>query len=193
MTTQTQDTHPQDPIDRFALYIEGLRRMPVPRGLARIVHLLLVEFFTFLWAWAAEIAEQRRNGTLPEVVPAAAREPRAWPAELRPRESGWVEQRSPEAAGGDPGCSMVVAVADMGSRPRGNDGVERGNDGVARGNDESERLVRLEFERRAAVASPRQVNRGWGIFHRADVVFSGFDSRKWGLAGLDTCVYFITI
>jgi len=135
MTTQTQDTHPQDPIDRFALYIEGLRRMPVPRGVAGVVHRMFLEFFIALWTMLARFAAQCRNGTLPEVVPAAVPgQSRAWPEELRPRESGWVQERSPDAAGGgtshfrhsraggNPGCTMVVAAAGMDSRLRGNDG-----------------------------------------------------------------------
>jgi len=98
MTTQAQDTHPQDPIDAYTLHIEEMRRRPVPSGLAGLVHLLFVEFFTFLFRWMAEIAERNRKGTLPEVAPVAAREPRAWPDELSPRESGWLERRGVETA-----------------------------------------------------------------------------------------------
>ena len=188
METQPQDTHPQDPIERFALHIEGLRRMPVPRGIARIVHWLLLEFFTYVLRVAAHFAEQRRNGTLPEVAPAAAREPRAWPADLRPRESGWVEQRGDQlalgggnrsghsGAGGDPGCPMVGAVAGMDSRLRGNDGIE------------------------PAAQAPRHVNhgdwpqsRGPGMVWTTGAGLLRLDSKKWILAMGDSCVHFVTI
>jgi hypothetical protein len=95
MANQTQDTHPQDPIDRFALHVEGLRRMRVPCGVAWIVHRLLVAFFAYLLKVAADIVEQRRNGMLPDTGPARAPEQaRSWPADLRARASGRVQQRS---------------------------------------------------------------------------------------------------
>jgi hypothetical protein len=93
MITHTQDTHTQDPIDRFTLRIEEMRRDSHARGPARLVQNLVLGFFMSFMRLLADFAERRRNGTLPEVVPAAApAQARAWPADLRPRESGWVER-----------------------------------------------------------------------------------------------------
>ena len=180
MTTQAQDTHPQDPIDRFALHIEGMRRMPVPRGLARLVHMLLVEFFAFLLCWAADIVEQRRNGTLPTVAPVAAREPRARPEEPRPRER----------------CSTVVAAAGMDSRLRGNDGVAM-NTPVAE--TPRARARTLNASSGPAPARAQRLDdgvwsqwRGSGSVWTAETGCLRFDSKKWALAGADTCVPFVT-
>jgi len=203
METQPQDTHPQDPIERFALHIEGLRRMPVPRGIARIVHWLLLEFFTYVLRVAAHFAEQRRNGTLPEVVPVAVPgQSRAWPEELRPRESGWMEQRRPEAtweggtihsshsgASGSPGCPTVIAAAGMVSRLRGNDGVM----GL-----EQQEIIAPVVERSGA-PSRHVDDGGWPRWHGPGMVwtmavgFWGFDSKKWGFAPGASCVHFVPI
>jgi len=188
METQTQDTHPQDPIDRFALHIEGMRRMSVPRGLARIVHILLVEFFVFLLCWAADIAERRRNGTLPEVAPVAAREPRAWPADLRPRESGWVEQRGAEAALG--GATMQGQF----EQPEINEPVVE----MLAALPPRDRAGKPKVSSEPAPARPRHVDdgggarwRGPGIVWITDVGVLRADSKKWVLAGVDTCVHFV--
>jgi len=197
MTTHTQDTHPQDPIDRFTLRIEGLRRMPVPRGVAGVVHLMFVEFFIALWKALARFATQCRNGTPPEAVPAAAPGPsRTWPADLRPRESGWVQERSPEVAGsgtshftshfrhsragGNPGCTMVVAAAGMDPRLRGNDGV-------------------LGFEQPEIIApvveAPAARPRGWPQWRELNEVgaaSSRFDSKKSALVAVEMHVVFVT-
>ena len=105
MTTPAQDTHPQHPVDPFTLHMEEIRRMPVPRGVAGIVHMFFVEFFTVLARVLARRAEERRNGTLPEPAspecapeqPSCPRPSYSRPAELRPRENGWAEQRHAEA------------------------------------------------------------------------------------------------
>ena len=185
METQLQDTHPQDPIERFALHVEGLRRMPVPRGVAGIVHRLFVEFFIGLWTALAIFAEQRRNGTLAKVVPVEAPVPgpsRAWPEGLKPRESGWVEQRSAEAALGGGAMHAPIAEAPA-ALPR----------------PPQARVRKLKISSGPALARPRHEDdgcwarwRGPGIVWPADVGFLGFDSKKWALAGADTCVPFVT-
>src|SRR5271166_6080235 len=99
MTTQAQDTHPQDPIDRLTLRIEEMRGDSVVRGPARVLHNLFLEFFLAMIRLLASFAEMRRNGTLPVIAPVVATEqPRAWPADLRPRESGWLEYQYAEGA-----------------------------------------------------------------------------------------------
>jgi hypothetical protein len=193
MRTETQDTHPQDPIERFALHVEGLRRMRVPRGLAWIVHRLLVAFFTYLLRVAADIAEQRRNGTLPEMAPVSGpdHQPRAWRSELRPRESGWLEQRSHEAACGgsvhgpfeQPEIKQpIVEQAAALPLPR------------------RARVRKCKGKSGPAPARLRHVDdggwarwRGPGIVWTAEVGSLGFDSKKWALAGGDSYVHFVTI
>ena len=69
METQSQDTHTQDPIDPFTLHIQEMRRRPVPRGFAGLVHNLFVELFTCLFMWMAEIAQRNRDAALPTVSP----------------------------------------------------------------------------------------------------------------------------
>jgi len=92
--THPKDTHSQDPIERFTLRMEELRRDSVVRGPMRLLHNLFLDFFMSMFKLLAALAEQRRNGTLPDVAPAeVADQPRAWPP-LRPRESGWAEYRS---------------------------------------------------------------------------------------------------
>jgi hypothetical protein len=188
MTTQAQDTHPQDPIERFALHVEGLRRMPVPRGLARIVHWLLVAFFAYILKVAADIVEQRRNGTLPEVAP----------ADLRPRESGWVEQRSAEVALGGRTTHAPIAQPEI-NEPA----VEQP---AALPPPRQDRVQKSKISSGPAPARPRHVDdecsqrwggwprwRGPGMVGTAEVGALGVCSKKWALAGGDSCVYFVTI
>jgi hypothetical protein len=96
--THPQDTHPQGPIDRFTLRIEEMRRDVGARGTrgpGGLVQKLVLEFFVSMFRLLAALAERHRNGTLPELAPPSAPEqPRPWPAELRPRESGWAESRN---------------------------------------------------------------------------------------------------
>jgi len=197
MTTQAQDTHPQDPIDAYTLHIEEMRRRPVPSGLAGLVHMLFVEFFTFLFMWMAEIAERNRKGTLPEVAPVAAHEPRARPADLRPRESGWVQQRNRAAASG--GTKMHGQF----EQPKINQpAVEQP---AALPPPRQDRVQKSKISAGPAPARPRHVDdecsqrcgwprwRGPGMVWTAEAGFVGFDSKKWALAGADTCDSFVTI
>src|SRR5271165_1670247 len=118
MTTQAQDTHTQDPIERFTLRMEELRRDSVVRGPMRLLHNLFLDFFMSMFRLLASLAEQRRNGTLPEwAPPAAAEQSRAWPAELRPRESGWVEHRYPRDASGGGEMHAPLERPEMPSEP----------------------------------------------------------------------------
>jgi hypothetical protein len=93
-------TNSQDPADRFPLLTEEVRRVRDARhGLARPLVLLICELFLCMLRTFARLAEQVRNGTLPVAAPAGAPDqPRAWPADLRPRESGWLEHRNPKDA-----------------------------------------------------------------------------------------------
>src|SRR5271167_838501 len=126
METQTQDTHPQDPIDRLTLCIEELRSMPGVRGQMWLLHLLFLDFFMSMFKMLASLAEMRRNGTLPAVAPAAApEEPRAWPADLRPRESGWLEHRDLHDPWGEPEVTAPIAEAQCEMAPREEPGVEQ--------------------------------------------------------------------
>jgi len=180
MITQTQDTHPQDPIDRFTLRIEGLRRMPVPRGVAGVVHLMFVEFFVALWTALARFAEQRRNGTLAVPAPVVAPDQsRTWPAEPRPRESGGVEQRSAEAPR-DCGTSRAPLEQPEIKQPI----AAREVPGV---------------EPPAVLARPQHVDdgcwprwRGAGLRWTGTARFLRLDSNKSGLAGGVTCAHFVT-
>src|SRR5271168_2008100 len=97
MTTQTQDTQTQDPIDRFTLRMEEIRQDSVVRGPMRLLHNLFLDFFMGFFKLLAKLAEQRRNGTLPELAP---EQERVWPP-LRQRESGWAEYQSPYEPCGD--------------------------------------------------------------------------------------------
>ena len=55
----------QDPIDRFTLRIEELRRVPTGHGPARLVHNLILDIFMSMLRLFASLAEQVRTGTLP--------------------------------------------------------------------------------------------------------------------------------
>jgi hypothetical protein len=101
MTTATQ----QDPIDRFTLRIEELRRMPGLRGPARLLHNLFLDLFLSLIRLLASLAEQARAGSLPDTATAsqagesprparASASPRVWPSDLRPSQSGSLEHRA---------------------------------------------------------------------------------------------------
>src|SRR5271156_3600926 len=100
MATQTQDTHTRDTIRRFALRMAGMRQDSVMRGPMRLLQFLILrlffkDFFAGMSKLLADLAEQRRNGTLPEMTPAVEpEEARAWP-ELRQRKSGWAGYRKP--------------------------------------------------------------------------------------------------
>jgi hypothetical protein len=111
MTTPTQ----QDPIDRFTLQIEELRRMPGLRGPARLLHNLFLDLFLSLIRLLASLVEQARNGTLPDTAPArqagaqgstsprpsgTPASPRAWPSDPWPSQSRCLEHRAREAACG---------------------------------------------------------------------------------------------
>ena len=76
----------QDPNYSFSLRIDEMRRECGVYGPARLLHNLFLDFFMSLFKLFANLAEQRRNGMLPEIV--APKEPYAWPP-LRQRESGW--------------------------------------------------------------------------------------------------------
>jgi len=141
--------------------------------------MLFVEFFIGLWTALAGFAEHRRNGTLAEVVPVEARETRAWPAELRPRDSGWVEHRGVEDASG--GATMREQVQQL-KMPR--------------------EIIEPIAESPAgpAFARPLYVHDGcWprscgpGVVWTTDIGLLRLDSKKSALAVGDTCVQFVTI
>ena len=114
MATQTRDTHTQDLIKRFALRMAGMRQDSVMRGPMRLLQFLILrlffkDFFAGMSKLLADLAEQRRNGTLPEMAPAVEpEEARAW-SELRQRKSGWAGYRKPEEACGG---SAVPEIAE---------------------------------------------------------------------------------
>jgi len=82
------------PNDRFTPRIEEMRNPPGVHGPARLVHNVIVDFFIVVFRLLAGLAERHRNGTLPVMAPPSPPDqPRPWPAELRPRESGWRESR----------------------------------------------------------------------------------------------------
>jgi hypothetical protein len=96
MTTITQD-----PIDRFTLLMEEFRRERGVHGPAGPLRCLFWGLFIGMMRLLASRAEPVRNGTLADTAPAAAPDQsRAWPPDLRQRQSGWLEHRSPEAAWG---------------------------------------------------------------------------------------------
>jgi hypothetical protein len=94
-------THIEDLIDRFTLRMEEMRGASGVHGPARLLHDLVLHLVANMIRLLVSVAEQQRNGMLADAAPAGAREqPRAWPADLRWRESGWLEHRSPEDACG---------------------------------------------------------------------------------------------
>ena len=195
MTTQTQDTHPQDPIDRFTLRIEGLRRMPVPRGVAGVVHLMFVEFFVALWTALARFAERCRNGTLAELAPVAARESRAWSAELRPRESGWVEQRGAEAGRGGGTSRAPLEQPEIKEPIVKTLVVERPAAPPSR-----VRARQWKVSSGPAPARPQHVDDccwprrcGAGLLCATEAVSSKLFLEERALVGVDICVHFVTI
>jgi hypothetical protein len=186
MTTQTQDTHTQDPIERFTLRMEEMRRNCVVRGPMGLLHKLILhfffkDFFAGMFRLLADLAERRRNGTLPEIAPVGEPEqPSAWPvlvqAPGRPRESGRAEYRKLDDPWGEqpempPEINQPIAETEPCEKP----GIEQ-------------------------PLRPRQVDndcwllwRGPGVLWTADAGFFGVDSKKWVFRGLDNCVHFVAI
>jgi len=214
MTTHTQDTHPQDPIDRFTLRIEELRRDSVLRGPMRLLHNLFLDFFISMFRQLAGLAEQRRNGTLPEMAQASVRElPSAWPP-LRQRESRWAEYRKlydpwsdsttheqieqPEMAApvealqaGAP-CEMQVIEQPITPSPR--RARVRKLKVAAHSGDAT--YEHIETSSMWLVASAEGAfpppSRGLKAFRPTIAGFLRPDSKKWALGGLDKCVHFVT-
>jgi len=202
METQPQDTHPQDPIDRIALRIEEMRRDSVARGPMRVLHKLFLDFFMGMMRLLASLAEQRRNGTLPEWAPAPmAEQPRAWPADLRPRESGWVEHRYPrEACGGravyerfeQPEVAKAIAEA-PGEKP----GIEQPT-GASPPRQSRVGKLKADCEPVAVRSRPAHDGywprlRGPALVSTGNAGFLRVDSKKWVLPRSDNCVQFVTV
>ena len=153
---------------------------------------MFVELFVCLWTMLANFAEQRRNGTLPEVVPAAApaQQSRARTEELRPRERGRVEQRSTEAASG--GGAMHGPL----EQPEINEPIGEQPTVPQR----RSRVRKLKVSSGPAPARPRHVGDGrWLLWRSSGIVWTaqaaavGFNSKKWVFAGEDSCGQFVTI
>jgi hypothetical protein len=213
METQTQDTHPQDPIDRFALRLEEMRRDSEARGLARLVQNLILDFFLAMMKLLAGLAEQRRNGTLPAVPePAVAAEgpARAWPADLRPRESGWAESRDLYDPWGD---SPARGQAERPEAIEPTEALHVGAPGEISPNEPPrvEQPVGLPLPRAARVRSAKDrcepvqarsqhVDRDWwpvscgrGLLWTADAGFPKAFSQKWFERPRGSCVFIVTI
>jgi hypothetical protein len=197
MTTQAQDTHTQDPIERFTLRLEEIRRDSVVRGPMRLVHNLFLDFFMGFFRLLASLAEQRRNGTLPEWVPAAAAEPRAWPADLRPRESGWAEDRGLYDPWGDSAVHARCERAETNAEPSCEmPGVEQPAGPPRRRG----RARKCGKESGLALVRPRHAGdcawplwRGPGLLWREVAGFLRFDSKKPVLGGGQICVEIVSI
>ena len=199
-------TDPQDPLDRFALGIEEMRSMPVPRGFARLLHNLIADIFTCLLRLFAALAERRRNGTLPDLAPAAAPDqPRAWPPDLRPRDSGWQEHRSPEAAAA--GGTMHAQVEQPQTPPEITEPTAEPpcqapvvEQPTALPPPQRAHVRKLKDPSGPALAPPRHADDGrwpqWrepGLLWTTNAGFLRLDSQKPVLAAVDTCVHFVTI
>jgi hypothetical protein len=181
MTTQAQDTHTQDPIERFTLRMEELRRNCVVRGPLRLLHNLFLhffikDFFAGMFRLLADLAEKRRNGTLPDIAPVACvpEEARAWPDDLRPRERGGVEKRSLADPWGERTVHEQVeqpeTVEPIAEVPQ----------------------VRVRHVKKSP-ARPQHVDGGAVVLWTVDDGLLRLDSKKWVLAGLDSCGQFVTI
>ena len=181
-------THTQDPVDRFTLRIEVLCGVPRMHGPAGLVFNLILDLFTSMLRLFASLAEQVRTGQLPEMAPVGAPgQPPIRPPDPRPRHSGWLEHRAPEAVSGDgmkhglfeqPEINEPIAEAPQVSRitrpPCRMPGIEQplpwhGNDGTW----------------------PRW--RGPGILWTTEAAFLRFDSKKLVLGRAPNCVHFVTI
>jgi hypothetical protein len=193
MTTTTQD-----PICRFTLRIEELRRVPGLHGLALLVHNLLFDVFMSMIRLFASLAERARTGTLAELAPApqggassrptaAPDQPRVRPPDLRPRHDDTMHRRfeQPEMTEqiAEAPCRMpaVEQPAGLPLPPRA-------------------RARRAMNKSGPAPARPRQVDdgrwprwRGPGILSTAEAGFLRFDSKKWVGAGGDKCAQFVTV
>jgi hypothetical protein len=221
MTTQAQDTHTQDPIERFTLRMEEIRQDSVLRGPMRLLHDMILALFTGMFRVFAKLAEMRRNGTLPEwTPPAAAEQPRAWPAELRPRESGWLDRRdlwdpwsdSTRDASGDStqdasGDSTAQEPIEQPTpvRPASRGGLDHR---VTPGEDDKKCVVVAQIDETPTVDAwgiehplrrqPVKIGywplwRGPGVLWTTDSGFFRLDSQKWVFRGLDNRVHFVSI
>src|SRR5271163_4507703 len=196
MTNQTQDTQTQDPIDRFTLRIEEMRRDSVVRGPMKALQNLFLDFFVNLFRVLANLAEQRRNGTLPALPPPVEPdEARAWPP-LRQRESGWAEYRSLYDPWGD---SSVPAPVEQ---PAMLEPIEPLQAGALAARPLRPR-VRVRTSRKksepALARSKREGGGCWALWRgprlvlAADVGFLRLDLKKWVFGGLVKCVHFVAI
>ncbi len=195
------DTSAQNSIDRFTLRIEEMRDMPGVRGPMRLLHNLFVDIFLNLLRLLASFAERRRNGTLAEMAPARAPEqPRAWPADLRPRESGWLEQRCPE--GGWDGRTMRGSF----ERPEMQEPIVEAPCKTP----VIEQPAALPLPRRVHVRKLQELSGpvrgcaqhvddgGWPRLRRPGLslpMAAGFvrvDSKKWVFGNVGKCVHFVT-
>jgi hypothetical protein len=170
-------------------------------GPAGLVFNLILDLFTSMLRLFACLAELVRTGQLPVTAPSPRRgaspgqvgapgQPHVRLPDPRPRQSGWLEHRAPEAAsdGGithglfeQPDITQPIAETPQVSRisrpPCGTPATlplpatlpRHGNDGT----------------------SPRW--RGQGILWTTEAAFLRFDSKKWVCGGGPNCVHFVTI
>jgi hypothetical protein len=200
METHTQDTHPQDPIDRFTLRIEEMRSMRGVYGPARLLHKLFLDFFMSMFRVLASLAEQRRNGTLPETAPTGdPDEPRAWPP-LRARESGWAEYRSLEDPWGDSTTQAPATQPEVTPEINGPIAAVQAGAPAALPLPRSARVRKCKKESGPAPARPRHADegawplwRGAGLLWITDAGLLRFFSKKAVLGGADKCVRFVSI
>jgi hypothetical protein len=168
----------QDPIDRFAIRIEAMRQDSAVRGPMRLVQKLMLDFFMAMLKLLTGLAEQRRNGTLPVVAPVPEpEEPRAWPDDLRPRESGWAERRDLYDPWGDSRVHGQVEPPEM----------------VAPICEVPCEMPPCEIPRVEQPPRPYYADGGAGMLCTAEAGFLRLFLKKRVLAGLDFCVHFVTI
>jgi hypothetical protein len=187
----------QDPIDRITLRIEQMRRVPGVHGPAGFVHNLILDFFTCLLRLLAGIAEQVRNGTLPDTAPAGAPDqPRAWPPDPQPRQRGWLKHRSPEAAWGARTMHGPFEQPEMPpeikqpvvEQPTGRPLPRRAR--LRKLQDPTRQQPRSRSMWTTAVGRDR-MDRGYFALRKTG--FLRFDSKKWVCGSGDNCVHFVTI
>jgi len=162
----------QDLIDPFTPQIEELlRERDAALAAARPIAVLLCDLFLYLMRLMAAIFERKRAGELAAMAPAGA----ADQPEINEPVAEAVREMPPfEVRGVEQPTALPL--------PR-----------RARGR-------KLKVSSVQAPARRRHVDHGvwplWrrvGVFWTAEVGFLGVDSKKWVLAGGDSCVYVVTI
>jgi hypothetical protein len=193
MTTTTQD-----PICRFTLRIEELRRVPGLHGIALLVHNLMFDVFMSMIRLFAALAKRARAGTLAETAPApqggasprptgSPDEPRVRPPDPRPRHDGTMharfEQPEMQEQIAEPPCQMPAVEQPAGLPPP-----------------PRARVRSARHKSGPAPARPRHVEhccwprwRGPGLLWTAEAGFLRFDSKKWVSASWGSRAHFVTI